>query len=299
MQKKFKLLILTILIFAAETSLAVKEVIFRQQTHIYAKKSENSEVLGVYDRGDAIPISNKNYGPWRKVIVDVGGKKKMGWVLTKDIKGAKLKDSGMRRLEENERKGVLNYRARNGVGLLGSLSYVYQTSGDIQFDFGGAQTATYSNMSGANVFLGVFGDFNYSPTMAIRGYLATRNMKRSGSVVLPSNETGNFTLTHELLALGTVLKFYKSPTAIFWWGPGLEIAKTTKFSAKGSTSTFPSIEGNVSEDPLYALVTLNAGYDFNLSGRFFVLPEAKIGVVPNGDPMVITFEILIPVAYTF
>jgi len=75
MQKKFNILVVLAVLFISEVSLAVKEVIFRQQTQVYSKRSENSEVLGVYDRGDTIPISSKTYGAWRKVIVDVSGKK--------------------------------------------------------------------------------------------------------------------------------------------------------------------------------------------------------------------------------
>ncbi len=301
MQKKFNILVLLALLSASQAALAVKEVIFRQQTQVYSKRNENSEVLGVYDRGDTVPISSKVYGAWRKVIVDVQGKKTVAWVLTKDIRGARIKDSKARQMEEDEKDGQISYRRRTGVGIMGNLSYVYQTKGSVNVQTsipGITPEVSYSSLSGANVFVGLFGDFNISDTMAIRGYFAMRNMKRSGSAST-QGASGNFTITQDMMALGSTLKLYSSKNAIFWWGPGLEIAKTTKFEVKGSTPIDTSFEGTVTEDPLYALATLSAGYDLNLSGRFFILPEIKVGIVPNGDPILMTFEVLIPIAFTF
>lgn len=298
MQKKFNILILFVVIFIAETSYAVKEIIFRQQTQVYSKRNENSEVLGVYDRGDTIPISSKVYGRWRKVIVDVRGKKQIGWIAIKDIRGARIKDSKARQIEEDEKDGVVNYRRRTGVGIIGNLSYVYQTEGSVDFESAGTTLKLdYSSMSGANVFVGLFGDFNLSSTRAIRGYFAMRNMKRSGSafVDVMGGTNGNFAIIHDMLAIGATYKFYSSASSVFWWGPGLEIATTTKFSIKGPNN----IEADVKDQPLYFLPSISAGADYNLGGRFFILPEVKFGLVPNGDPILATFEILFPIAFTF
>jgi hypothetical protein len=297
MQKKFSIIVFIALVFASLPSLAVKEITFQKQTRVFARKNMSSEVIGVFGNGDTIPFSDKVYGPWRKVIVDVSGKKKVGWILAKDTHGAKIRESKHKIGEESK---IPNYRKKTGVGLIGNLSYVNQMKGDMTFDNGGTPVkASYSSLTGANVFLSVFGDFNYSKTVAVRGYFSMRNMKRAGKLTASGN-SGNFTVTHDLMALGTTVKFYSSPSAIFWWGPGLEIAKTTKFSVSGSTNFSPAaIQGDVNESPVYALVTLSAGYDFSLSGNFFVLPEVKFGIVPNGSPMAMTMEILIPLAYTF
>lgn len=303
MQKKFNILIIFALVLIAENSHAVKEIIFRQQTQIYSKRNENSEVLGVYDRGDTIPISNKVYGKWRKVIVDVSGKKQIGWVPTKDIRGARIRDSKDRKIEQDEKDGVVSYRHRNAVGIIGNLSYNYQSKGDVTFETntGTPLKLDYSSMSGANVFISLFGDFNLSKTRALRGYFSMRNMKRSGSasVDVMGGGTGNFTIIQDMIAIGSTLKFYSSPSSVFWWGPGLEIAKTTKFEVKGSTAVGSDIVGTINDDTIYFLGTVSAGYDLNLGGRFFILPEAKVGLVPNGDPMIMTFEVLFPIAFTF
>jgi hypothetical protein len=298
MQKIFNIIVFLALIIAGFNSYAVKEITFQKQTRVYAKKNMSSEVLGVFDSGDTVPYSDKVFGPWRKVLVDIHGKKTVGWILAKDTHGAKIKETKHKIGEE--KSSIPIYRKKNGVGLMGNLSYVYQSKGDVTFDNAGTPaTAQYSSLSGANVFLGFFGDFNYSKTIAVRGYFSMRNMKRAGKVT-SSGSSGNFTLTHDLMALGTTVKFYSSPNAIFWWGPGLEIAKTTKYSISGSTDLVATeIHGDITKKPIYALLTISAGYDFNLSGNFFVLPEFKFGIVPNGSPMAATIEILIPIAYTF
>jgi hypothetical protein len=295
MQKKFSILVIALVLFS-QASFAEKDVVFRKKTHVYAKKSENSEVLGVYDKGDSLPISSKPYGGWKKVIIDVGGKKKIGWVSSKELRGAHLRDSDSHSTSKESK--IPNYRDHMGVGIMGNLSYVYQSKGSLTFDsLGTPTTANYSSLTGANVFAGIFGDFNYSKTVAIRGYFSMRNMKRSGKAEVGGN-SGNFILTHNLMALGTTVKFYASPNAIFWWGPGLELAKTTKYSLSGSIGP-ATVDGEISKSPLYAMLTISAGYDYNLSDRLFVLPEFKFGIVPNGAPMAAVLEILIPIAYTF
>ena len=301
MQKKFNIIVLLAFFFASDVSFAVKEVIFRQQTQVYSKRSENSEVLGVYDRGDTIPISNKVYGAWRKVIVDVKGKKKAAWILSKDIRGARIKDSKARLMEEDEKDGEVLYRRRTGAGVMANLSYAYQTKGSVNIETGVPGVTpplSYSSLSGANVFIGFFGDYNYSDTLSIRGYLALRKLTRSGSASFEGS-SGTFNIVQDMMAVGATAKFYANRNSIFWWGPGIEVAKTTKFVVEGGTAADPDLSAKVTEEPMYIMGTLSAGYDLNLSGRFFILPEFKVGIVPNGDPMLMVFEVLVPIAFTF
>lgn len=302
MQKKFNILVVIAVLFVSEVSLAVKEVIFRQQTQVYSKRNENSEVLGVYDRGDTIPISKKTYGAWRKVVVDVSGKKKVGWVLSKDIRGARIKDSKARQIEEDEKDGEIGYRRRTGVGIMGNLSYIQQSKGSIAYQTTVQDVSVeYSSMSGANVFVSLFGDFNWSDTMAIRGFFSMRKAKRSGSAGIPDigGGTGTFTIDQSMIGLGATVKFYDNKNSIFWWGPGLEIAKTTEIKITGSNDISGNINSTGSEEPMFAILSVSAGYDLNLSGRFFILPEVKFALIPNGDPMAMAFEVLIPIAFTF
>ena len=270
----------------------------------YADKNQNSEVIGVYGKGDSIPISNIKYGPWRKVIAEVNGQKKIGWVYIKDIVGSHIKNSSEIQDAKREREGESPvYHRKTGIGLFGALSYVYQKSGTIDFNTmntgGVTLAANYSAVKGNNFFLGLFGDFNLSPKTAMRVYFAQRSMDRSGSATIQNNSATSFRIEQSLMSLGAALKWYSSPSAIFWWGPGLEIGKTTKMTVHGTTASTGTVDADASKKPTFAMLTLGAGYDYNISGHFFVLPEARFGVVPNGSPFVMVFELMIPVAYTF
>lgn len=301
MQKKFKIAaisVLSALIFSTE-AWAAREVIIRKQTYVYAKQNETSEVLGVYDRGDRIPISSKTYGKWKKVIVDVGGKKRVGWVSAISLRGAKIRNTKDLNAEEEDTRGTPRYRSKTGIGIIGNLSYVYQTKGELTSEISGLPSAlSYSSLSGANAYISLFADFNLSNTMQLRSYFSMRKAKRSGSASFQGG-SGNTIINQDLMGLGATLKMYSSRNSIFWWGPTIEIAKTTKFDLVGSTNNTINIIADIKDDPTYALAAVSAGYDFHLNGRFFILPEVRFGLVPNGDPIIATFEILIPIAFTF
>ncbi len=298
MQKKF-MFILFVTLFCTQTAWAVREVVIRKQTYVYAKQNPNSEVLGVYDRGDRIPISAKDYGRWRKVIVDVGGKKRAGWVTAASIRGATIRNSRDPKVQEEESRAGPRYRARVGAGIIGNLSYVHQTKGELSAEISGLPSSlAYSSLGGANAFISLFGDFNLSPTMQLRGFFSMRKAKRSGSAAFQTS-SGSFIVNQDLMGFGATLKMYKTRNATFWWGPSLEIAKTTKFDVKGNTTHGLNIAAEIKDDPIYFLPAISAGYDLHLNGRFFILPEVKFGLVPNGDPIIATFEVLIPIAFTF
>ncbi len=283
---------------------AGKEIVFRNQTQVYAQRDKNAEVIGVYERGDSIPISNIKYGQWRKVIAEVDGKRRVGWIFIKDVKGSKVKES--REIESARDRAEGNapvYHLKNGVGILGAISYAYQGSGSLKFhtDTPGLDLdSNFSAVKGANFYFGFFGDYSLSKTTILRGYLLQRKMNRAGTgqVNVSGAPNSSFRIEQDLLSLGAQLKFYSGPKAIFWWGPGVEIGKTTKMRVDVTTA-IDEMHVDTVEKPMFVILTAAAGYDYHISGNFFILPEFRLGIVPNGKPFGAVFEILIPVSYQF
>jgi hypothetical protein len=54
-----------------------------------------------------------------------------------------------------------------------------------------------------------------------------------------------------------------------------------------------------SEFPLFIAVLGGFGLDINITKRIFATPILRGGVIVNSEPMIFTFDIVIPVVYTF
>lgn len=275
---------------------SAQELVFRQQTKVYASRNPKADVLTVYERGDRVPVSKENYGPWKKIIAEANGKKQIGWVMLRDLKGARIRkvDEEKVTTPSGVRKKLQPvYRKNTGVGFAGNLSYYKQGSGEEDLQNGSRMN--YSGLDGTAVYLSVFGDFELTSTLNLRGYIALRDVGRSGNATYPPGTDSRSTnLDQTGFALGSTLKFYSNSDSNKWWGPGIEIMQVSK-----SDVTATSVTTGYKDDPLYVFAHLAAGYDFHLFNSIFILPEVRLGAAVNGSPFILNFEILIPFAYRF
>lgn len=227
----------------------------------------------------------------------------MGWIKVAEAKGAKIRvrEDGDALDPKNPNAPI--YRKKTAVGILSSLSYVYQTGGEAKYTTtNGTFTADYDKATGVNFYFGFFADFNISDRTSLRGYFSLRTMDRTGSAkIKESGLDRDFRLQQEMISIGSTLKWYTNSRSQIWWGPGIEVAKSSdfKFISDKREANDNDISADVSDDPIYVFLSLNAGYDVHLGGNFFLLPEAKFSVIPNGDPLIMNLEVWIPVSYAF
>lgn len=285
------------ILFMAQGLWAAQELVFRQQTKVYSQRNPKAKVLTVYGKGDRVPVSSGKYGAWKKIIAEVRGKKQVGWVLNRDIRGAKIQNkdvdhaytpSGIRRNLPR------TYRKKIGAGVFMSLSYYNQGSGDQELE-GTYATMKASSQSGMAPYVGVFGDFILGAKMNLRGYLAMRDMSRSGDAIFPPGVDSKSTrINQKGISLGSTLKIYSHPDSSSWWGGGLELTKVSKteIEASGGKASFK-------KDLFYIFGHLALGYDFQLYKDIYILPEFRLGAAFNGEPFILNAEILIPVGYRF
>lgn len=277
---------------------SAQELVFRQQTQVYSKANIKSDPLTVYERGDRVPVSKENYGAWKKIIVEVDGKKQIGWVLVRDLKGARIQEKDEEKVAtpSGKRKKLDPvYRKKIGVGVAGVLSYYKQGSGSVDLNNTESTSLNFSDLDGTGVYFSIFGDMPLTSKMNLRGYFSLRSLERSGTGTFPPNTVNrSVNIDQTSLSVGSTLKFYSHTDGNSWWGPGLELAMTDKsdVTASSQTTTFK-------DDPLYIFVHLAAGYDIRFFSNVFILPEFRIGAAVNGDPLIINAEILIPFAYRF
>ncbi len=295
---KLQHVILLGIFFITGSLWAAQELVFRKQTQVYSKPNIKSDSLTVYERGDRVPVSNENYGAWKKIIAEVDGKKQIGWVLVRDIKGARIQEKDTEKVttSSGKRKKLEPvYRKKIGVGVAGVLSYYKQGSGSVDLNNTVTTSLNFSDLDGTGVYFSIFGDMPLTSKLNLRGYFSMRNLERSGTGTFPPDtQSRSINIDQTALSLGSTLKFYSHTDGNSWWGPGVELAMTDKsdVTASNATTTFK-------DDPLYIFIHLALGYDIRFFSNVFILPEFRIGAAVNGDPFILNAEILIPIAYRF
>lgn len=273
---------------------AVREIVFRKQTTVYTDKSKDSEVLTVFEKGEHTPISNKSYGDWRKIVVDVDGKPTVGWVLAQDLKDAKL-------LERKDPfyKDVYHLN-KMGFGVLGAFSYAAQGQRTVNPSDGSAP-ADITSMGGTSLFFGALVDYPFSETFVLRGEILFRKMYRTGAGSFQGGSAANIQLDQSYLSGAVTAKFYLDSESNFWYGPGVEVAKltTNRLVYVVNVTGGEQVTTDGISLPTFILVSGAFGYDIHLTKKFFILPAARLGIMVNANPIAFVFDVLVPITYSF
>lgn len=288
-------LCLVVMTFQAQAAL---ELIFRTQTRVYGKRNARADVVTVYERGDRVPISRETYGAWKKIVAEVDGKKQIGWVLVRDIKGARIQEKDDEKVitESGERKRLAPvYRRKTGAGFAGVLSYYKQGGGEADLNNVSAPQLKFSGFDGTAVYFSGFADWVVGSTTNLRTFLSLRNLERSGTGTYPPDTTSRtVNLKQTGLSVGATLKLYSNPNGISWWGGGFEVVKASKNDVTSS-----NISASYKDEPFIFFANASLGYDINIYKNIYILPEFRLGVGINGDPLIINAEVLIPVGFSF
>ncbi len=285
-------LVLVGLVLVPLDAFAVHEVVFRKQTTVYSKKSKDSDVLTVFEKGEHVPISSKDYGEWRKVVVEIDGKPTAGWIIATDVQDAKL-------IERTDPFNMDIYHLNKwSIGVLGAFDYSAQ--GERIVSPVGTPNVDISSLGGTAFFFGIMSDIQLKENFGVRAEILFRKSARTGSGTFVGGSAANIELDQTYLSGVLLAKWYLDKDSNFWYGAGLELAKLTAstliYSVNGGSN-------NVTTDgltmPFFVLVDAGFGYDVHLSKRFFILPTMQLGVMVNAAPIILSFDVLVPVVYTF
>jgi hypothetical protein len=250
---------------------------------VHSQPSLNSPVLGSYAQGQTIQVWGGPHDAFKKLYVkDLSGKNVIGYVTF----GAQT----ISRPRENDQKisRALVKDLRRHWGVSFALGGVYATQGsDTITDASNNQVVT-GTLSG---FVPEFGAALLIPLsyrFSVDGYIYYKSSQLAGTYALNST-SGTITLTQSFVSFGALGRFYFGNK--FWIGPGLQIDYGLGDSAHLNGGTFPLSSSQ------YIFLYGSLGYDVNLSEKWYVTPQLRLGADINGSPIIMEADIVINLTY--
>lgn len=292
----FVLATLICILFVPEAK-AVLDLHVQETLPVYASRNKGGAEVSTLVKGDVVVISPKTYGAYRKVLVTYDGKRRAGYVLADKIVRSFIRD---RDEEERLSADVIDYKRAKGLGLSLVGSYMRQGARSIT-SADGSLTYDISSMTSFTTFFSIFYDYPLANLWVVRPYLTFRQTKFKGSATLnglSSTTTPSATISQNFLGFGALAKRYASSTSSFWYGGAMEIAKGSGVSVKLTDGV--SIDTKDEKLPLFVILQGAVGFDVALGqSGLFLLPDVRIGAVPNTSPFILSFESFISLAYAF
>lgn len=272
-------------------ALAAEELLVRQEIQVYSEADKGSEVLLTLERGERVPISSQEYGHFRKVLIDSGGKKRVGYVLISEVEGSRIRE----KKDSNTREKSLVYHRKNGLGVPITMSYLTQSGWKFQGTDGSA--TEISSLSGTAVFFGFTFDIPVDLKWSLRTELNLRKSNMTGTARPVGGGDKQLERTTTFVSFGLTGKYYFEAEGNFWIGAGFEIAKANNVTLIfANTENVPVAD---SDFPTYFLIKTGFGQDFKISGDLYLNPEVRALVALNSSPMVLGAELAMTLAYGF
>ncbi len=287
----FVFLIFGGILFPPNLHADTQELVLREELTVYKKPRNSSDVLILLEAGEKVPVSTRDYGAWKKIKVEAGGKTQFGWVKNSDIKKSRIRvvDTST----TGSSKGA--YHTKRGAGIFYHFSYV--SIGEFEFaTTNPALDVTVKDLTGVSSFFGFHYDYPWNDRKMVRFFFSLRENDVEGDGTFSGNIFNSVEFTQSMMAFGATLKNYKDAKANSWWGYGLEVAKITEAEVtRGSTKT----EVPDDELPFYILPHLALGYDFPLSGNIYLLLDAKLLFIINADDFSYALDSGVSFSYSF
>ncbi|MCB0364767.1 MAG: hypothetical protein H6624_04690 [Bdellovibrionaceae bacterium] len=273
---------------------AILDLYVQDDLPVYEEPEKGARQVSRLTRGDRVVISSKIYGAYRKVLVTYGGKRRGGYVRISQLRRSYIKS---REDVELEGKRIYSQDYALGLSLIGS----YMRQGARSFSTSSADQYDISAFASTTFFFSLFADIPWSKTMMLRPYLTFRSTKFKGEAELVGSinalRPAQVTLEQSFLGLGLMAKFYGVSTDSFWYGGGIELGNGTKSELVIDDGIPLKVDGD--DKPFFALLYGAIGWDIPAPGAMWLVPDIRLGVVPNNDPMIMYFEVYLSGAYSF
>jgi hypothetical protein len=285
--------------FSAGGALAGSEPVYdlevQEDLPVHEHPDLSSKILLTLGEGDIVVIASKIYGPFRKVMVQIGGKTTPGYIPKKRIWLSEIHERGSI-ASKTERP----YGGRYSVGIAGVPSYLRQ--GPSSFQLSDATTYETSEFTSFSFFFSLFLDSPLNEKWGLRSYLSLRETDFSGHVrekdsPAPTPLDTEASRKQSLLGVGLVFKNYAQHPTRWWWGPGLELAMGTKVTVIINDVVLPTDD---SDNPFFAIVFGAVGLEYSLfKSNFYFAPDLRMGAIVSTNPMTVYLESFLGLSYMF
>lgn len=295
---KVHLVIAAVVLFFSVFADASQELLVRKPVDVYSEAKSSSEVIVTLEAGERVPISGKEFGRFRKVLVQVGGKKRVGYVLKSRLEGSRIRDR--KGGKAGQAKKADAYHRRFAIALPVSLSYTRQSyTGENNIVTADGSKYTLSALSGTSTFFGVGADIPMSEQLAVRAELLFRSIEGTGSLKASGGSGNPQEVQRSMKALGVSAlgKYYFDAGGDFWVGAGLEVAKVNNVAIVFANRD--NLKVNESDYPTFLIVKAGLGYDTALTDDIFLIPDFRVLYFTNANPTIFGAELTLSAAFAF
>jgi hypothetical protein len=277
---------------------SAQELIVRKAIDVYAKPNSSSEVLTTLDEGERVPIAAKEEGRFRKVLIQSGGKKRVGYVLKSRLEGSRIRERNGK--SAGKAKKADSYHRRFAIVLPVTLSYTKQNyTGNDNIVTADGSKYTLSSLSGTSVYFGVGLDIPLQEKLALRAELLFRSIDGTGSLKASGGAGNPQEVQRSMTALsgGVLGKYYFDAGDDFWVGGGLEVAKVNNVAIVFANRD--NLRVNESDYPTFIILKAAAGYDTALTDDISLIPDVRFLYFVNASPVIYGAELTLALAYAF
>lgn len=295
-----KNMLLLSLISSCPLAYGVLDLHVRDIIPVYSKPDTRSKVLMQLEFGDRVPISPRSYGSWKKVLITVNSKRRVGWVLNKDVLASadvldraaylNFERKQLKQLAKEIRQTSYHQGTGVGIGYLGSFLFW----GERSFELSDGLSGDVSAMTSTTFFPQLFIDFGAGKTWGLRGYVALRSTHFEGEATSDFIGSKKTEFEQAFFSLGLEFKFYKSSMSSFWWGIGAEVAQGQSI---GVLYDGDQLQTSDEDLPFFFIFNGSVGYDFRIWKSLYMIPQIRIGTVANQDPMIYLIDGVLSLAY--
>lgn len=272
--------------------MAGQELLVRKSVTVYSDPNSNSTVVTTLEAGDRVPISGKEYGKFRKILVDAGGKKQVGYVLESQLDGNRVRESGDQKKKHQE-GGAFHQKTSLGIPFV----FSYARQGQWKFSDGSGSAVDISETSGVATFFGFSLDLPMDDDLALRIGLYFRKLSQTGNAKPTGGSDKKIEKTVNFFGGNLIAKYYPSESGDFWVGGGAELSRGNKVNLVYADSEV--VEVNESDFPTFFIIKGSVGYDFSLFGDFYLIPELDIFSAVNVSPIVFGADVVFTTSYAF
>lgn len=283
-------LAILLILFLASGVYGAEELLVRDSVPVYSEPNKNSSVMVTLERGDKVPISPREYGRFRKVLVEVGGKKRPGYVLKSTLEGSRIRS----RQGSAEKDAPKLYHRRLGAGLM-VVPISYASQGAWKFDSGDGAMTEISQMKGYSNYFGVSLDFPMDSAFVLRAELVFRSINQTGTTKPLGGSSKAVQRKMSFFGAGATAKYYLDRSGDFWVGGGAELARANQISlVYADTEKVPVEESSF---PTYFILKGAVGQDYQVFGDFYINPEARLCYAVNTSPAIWGIELVVNINY--
>lgn len=278
-----KFIIVVLLTFFIVPSASAKlHLEVQEDVTVYSRPDIESKVVAQLHYGDMVRIFTKDLKGFRKVVLVVDGRRRVGFVRRIDLKHSRVRT-----------KFPLVTRYTLGVGLVGS----YLRQGDREIETGGG-TYKASVFDGFQQYFEVYYEWPLKTNWQGRLFFNYRRASLEGDAELSGGSTSTeFEFQEEFFGVGLLAKKYFESRKQVWAGASIEYAKGSEVTVTVLNGT--PLNDDEAEPPIFLIFSGHIGYDWPLTDHFYFVTEARVGSVVTTDPFTLMTELHLSGVYAF